>query len=167
MGHEEYVRFVKLERSLHPEVDEVYLDLFKGGRIHRHDMNERGLFYNDLEITLPNKKTITIEEKFRSSVWGDMAIELLQDIKSPITRDSLGWYFVTESDYISYVMKSNQNMVIYLVRTSRLHELLPSLVCGDTPHVLRASKKGVGFSINLCVDWKYLVDANIAKKIHG
>ncbi len=60
-------------------------------------------------------RKIKIEEKFRTHVWNDFLIEILQDVLPPMSGYKLGWFYHCKSEQVINVFV-NQLMLKNLKR---------------------------------------------------
>lgn len=97
---------------------------------------------------------VKIEEKFRSRNWSDMAVELIQDIKT----NSPGWLYYTEADLILYGMGNR----IYLVKVQKLREFVEK---HKDKFNTKVSEKGWGITTNLIIPWSIIIQNGFGKVV--
>lgn len=91
-----------------------------------------------------------VEEQFRSQFYGDLLIELMQDIP---TRKQ-GWYYETRCDYLHYVVCPAWEQIEYYYRLNwrRFRKWMESHYFRENnrPH-MQTSIQGYGTTLNICV----------------
>lgn len=165
-NREEYNQYTQFEKRLQPWMDSLYreheLDPDRSNSGYGYDLILSDLYYGH--------KT-KVEEKYRTKVWDDFAIELLQDVSFPLRKQTVGWFYHTKADSVTYILCDSINATrpqkVYSVDMRLLRGNLTDMLVGGLEPVLRASKKGVGYSINMCLDWDVLIFNGIARKIFG
>lgn len=159
--------YEQFEQRVGRWMDDFYRQKLGATTVDRGDSD----IYKDLVLTLGNGGKIRIEEKFRSKVWDDCAIELLQDITPPFNTHKLGWFSICRSDRVFYVMcpslVSAAPAVIYSLNMTKIKN-------GGLQQLLRVhpeycqsmvSHKGQQLSINLLLPWDKLVAAQLAVQL--
>ena len=105
-------------------------------------------------VILIDGKWIKVEEKHRIKIWPDMAVELVQDIKT----NNPGWLYYTEADWIFYGMGER----IYLVEVPKLRKFVELY---KDKFDIKVSKKGWGNTENLIIPWPIITQNNLGKLI--
>jgi len=95
-----------------------------------------------------------IEEKYRSSEWKDLAVEIIQDTKT----NSLGWIYYTKAQYLFYGMGEK----IYAVDMKKLRNFIKN---NSEKFDTFISEKGWGITKNMVVPWYTIIDNKIGKRI--
>lgn len=164
---EQYRQFTEFEVRMRPYMDKyVYPEL--GWKIHRTP--ERGNIHRDL-IANDGKESFDVEEKFRTSVYGDFAVELLQDAdyRKPFANEQIGWFYTSTSRYISYIFANGLQATVpkkvYLVDMIMLRAQFKYLIKDGFNHKVITSTKGKGLSFCVGFDWEDLAIAKIATRI--
>jgi len=103
-------------------------------------------------VILIDGKWIKIEEKHRTRIWPDLAVELIQDTET----NSPGWLYYTEADWILYGMGE----IIYLVEVRKLREFVEKY---KDKFNIKISRKGWGNTENLIIEWSVILQNEIGK----
>jgi len=161
---QQYNEFTAFEKRMRPYMDQhVYPQL--GWTVKRSDD-----YYRDF-IASDGKQSFDVEEKFKTSIWNDCAIELLQDAgyRKPFAPSQLGWFYVSTSRYLVYVfakgMDADKPHDVYLVSFTHLRAKFHHLIEQGFNHKIIKSAKGRGLSFSVGLDWEDLVLAEVARKI--
>lgn len=134
-------------------------------------VNRNPNYHRDLTITKPDGSTATVEEKFRTNIYKDMVVELLQDAeyKKDFHVKQLGWFYNSTSDYLMYTfsqsISSSEPKIVYLVSFNRLRANFKTLIGRGSAQKLVSSVRGTGTSINISFSWEDLQLVDIARKI--
>lgn len=119
-------QFKAFEARLQTWMDDFYKGL--GYRI----VNRKGNIKRDLVLASKSGKTTQVEEKYRTRVWNDCLIELMQDIMPPMSRYKWGWLYCSGSDQLINIfcdsIDAEKPTRIYSVNMPKLKGQLPSLV---------------------------------------
>jgi len=133
----------------------------------------------DLIVSKEGRKLI-IEEKFRTRVYADLAIELIQDV-TPRAQDWRmdwrGWFYTCKADYLLVAFTNSildeEPEIAYMVNLHKLKLGLKEALFKGVRHSYIDSKAGweyytaeADFSINLCVPWQELVMLGITEKVY-
>lgn len=166
-SQEQYDEFTKFEIKMQKFMDEdVYPHL-------NLSVDRRGAdWHKDLIVRDEKGRSFKVEEKFRTRVWHDFAIELLQDARYsyPLKTGQLGWFYTSRSDWIiqgmARDMRADTLNQVWKVDLKLLRSKFVWMVDNGFNHRQIQSKKGKGCSFNIAFDWSDLQLAGIAERIY-
>ena len=123
------------------------------------DSNQKNDWDVKLEVFAGQYKTI--DEKALREEHDNFLTEIIQDMKT----GNLGWLF-GEKDWILYGSWNNKENIepssLYLIRSGELK----NYICNLEGFIKTCiSKKGWGITWNLVLNWKDLIEKNIAEKL--
>ena len=120
--------FKAFEKRLRPWMDKFYKGL---GYEVLSRYTKDGEVGRDLFLGRDGRK-IKIEEKFRTHVWNDFLIEILQDVLPPMSGYKLGWFYHCKSEQVINVfcesIDAEDPKKIYAVDMSKLKQQFPILI---------------------------------------
>lgn len=138
LGEIEKTRFIAFEKRIQKQLNIFYQQM---GWFMKRDSKKTHDLLED--------STIKIEEKIRTKIWADLAIEIIQDLH---TAD-LGWFFKTEAVGLHYVMcEKGEPKILYRIHWPRfkkwyLNKFLPDNRYGK--YII--SPMGYGLTLNTLV----------------
>ena len=95
-------------------------------------INRKGNIKRDLILARSLGKPVKVEEKYRTKVWDDFLVELLQDIVPPMNPYNLGWLYQSRSEQLINIfcdsIDAEKPTKIYSVNMAKFKEQLPVLV---------------------------------------
>ena len=154
VGHPGEIRF-DLEKKASAFLDMLYCSL--GGEIVK-DAPKRKFDDWDKVVKFENI-TYKIEEKARVGIWGDLLVELIEDLKSC----DPGWFYQTKADKVIYCFyeseKAEEPKSVYALSVEKMR----NFVFEHAKELIRKSNispKGYGLTLNI------FIPLNIAKKIY-
>ena len=152
-------KYYKLEEKKHREFFLPYYE--ERNWIVVQDNIGKGKYSWDVKLEVRVGEYITVDEKVRTKNYDDFLLEIIQDMKT----GNLGWLF-GDKDYVFYAswddMDKYEPISFYIINMFKLKEYLCNL---DGSLNTFISKKGWGTTWNLKIDWKILLDTQIAQKI--
>lgn len=122
----------------------------------------------DLILITEKGTRFMAEEKWRTSIYSDFLIELIQDVHT----GNLGWFYKCRSKRIIYGMTSKFNyeaespLVVFSVDMETLKRELHKLMQDGLNYRIVESKKGWGLSVNIAISWKDLKMMELAQEIY-
>lgn len=170
-AEEQKQAYVEFESKMRSWVDSNIYP--KYGEIDRKQETDK----HDLVLKM-NSRDFKIEEKFRTSLWDDMNIELLGDVNPPLldlasekfVSKKMGWFYYCDADYILYSMSDSpiakQPEEIYMINMYKLKRNFSSFIKERSYTLPPINHKGYGYSLNLAIDWKTLEENEIARRIY-
>jgi hypothetical protein len=154
----------ELERLAQGVFDEVYKEL---GYQNIQRVVGKANRYFDLTLAM-NGVTKKIEEKALQYYHQDCPIELIQNIW-PLSQ---GWLYETTADYLHFLYYQDKRPhVLYQVNKERLVGKLDRAGFFEINERKankykiqpRLSEINFGITVNLCINWKYLIEKNCAR----
>lgn len=161
----QYAAFTEFEKRMQSRMDDVYENM--GYSVDRSTAD----WHKDLVLTDSYGKRIKVEEKFRTGIWPDITIELLQDsaYRKPFSSKQLGWFYTSESDWLIYAMArgmdADEPRDAYLIPLSKLRAQYPQLIKNGFNHKQVMSVKGKGLTFSISFTWEDLQIVELARKI--
>lgn len=151
----------EFERLYQIELDRVYKEL--GYEIIKRIQTKEN---RDFDLTLKkNGKELNIEEKGAQYYHPDCIIELIQDIY-PL---DLGWFYKTKASHIHYFYYQDlRPIVLYQIYMGKMRKELPGffkLEGWEKKITPRFSIINYGITLNLCIKWKFLIEARCAHEL--
>ncbi len=155
----QFSEFREFEERLQFWMDNFYKGL--GYKI----INRKGNIKRDLILGGKSGKTIKVEEKYRTRVWKDFLVELLQDVIPPMNPYNMGWLYQSRSEQLINIfcesIDAEKPERIYSVDMSKFKSELASLIDpnismaeaewsgeGLTKEDVAWMKKNTGVSVN-------------------
>jgi hypothetical protein len=115
----------------------------------------------DVKLEIFAGQYALVDEKARKGEYNDFLVEIIQDLRT----GNLGWFY-GEKDWILYGSWDDLENVyptsLYLVKAKELDDYIDNL---EGFFKTCISKSGWGNTWNLKLEWKELLDKNIAEKL--
>ena len=147
-NQEEIDQFVEGEKLAQGYMDIEYH--LRGYQI----INRNGNRARDLLIAIDGQE-YKVEEKFRSSDYGDFLVEILQCM---ITKE-VGWFYKTKADILAYVIcKDWKPYHFYLVDWRKFPQWFNGYLLQNKSPKCRISSRGIGLTLNLAISWGSIPD---------
>jgi hypothetical protein len=141
--------FFKFEKEQRKFFDNYYKS--KGWRVERI----KGKANKKYDCAIwTGKSWITIQEKVRSEDYGDLLVELTQDIST----NNLGWLYTCKADFILYKTPDT----LYWINNKKLKKHMREF--GLNYRTIE-SKKGWGRTLNAVVSWDIILKNKIGDEI--
>lgn len=114
-------------------------------------VNRTGTKQRDL-ILMKNNVEIRVEEKFREKDYGDLLIEIIQDVVS----NNPGWFYSETFDRLSYVTVDNnyKPVQIYWIKFVKFKSWLFDYLTKKKRAEVVFSPLGYGLTMNLPISWQ-------------
>jgi len=153
---EYYQAKVIIETNIQPYMDVWYRD--HGFKI----TNRKGNFERDLVLVDKQNKPLDVEEKYRSKDWGDLLVELTQDM----VKNSPGWFYTEKPDILSYIIHNNIHpAIIYWIWFEKFRDWMFKYLASVGQANIVISPKGIGLTLNIAIPWKLIPEGIYSKHV--
>jgi hypothetical protein len=159
-NQQEVNNYFELERKKHFE---FFIPFYqeKNWQVIEDNINSEKKNDWDVKLEIFAGKYVLVDEKVRIGDYGDLLIEIIQDMKT----GKIGWYF-SEHDFILYgswdYIESIYPKSLYLIDAEKLSEYINNL---DGFIKTCISKKGWGNTWNIILQWNILINKSITQKL--
>ena len=161
MSQEEVKDNFKLERKKHFD---FFLPFYREKNWQVLEDNIDSGCKNDWDVKLEvfAGKYITVDEKAVRGEYNKCLVEIIQDIKTA----NLGWFYGNSERILWGNWRQVENVYpssLYLIDHKKLADYIVLIKEGFVNTWI--DKKGWGNTLNLVIDWKILIDKQIAEKL--
>ncbi len=114
------------------------------------------------DVTLRRNGTrLKVEEKYRDGDFGDLLVEIIQDVVS----NGPGWFYTEKFDRLSYIVmdKNGVPVKIYWIKFDEFRNWFFGYLANKKRVPAILSAKGYGLTLNIPVDWKSIPKGIVQK----